>query len=368
MDNTTDSNLSIPVKPTRDYDSLCPVKRVYTEMFFLYVAGIGSTCLIGLVLNSINLMVLGRQKMELKSHLMLRVLAVSDMVFLVTCLVHFVLRHLVALSIYGTALWRRRDRELMPLWYWYSLPPYFMALQNRNWIIVLVTTERLLAILAPFWSRVSVTRSRIYKVVVVNAVIAVGMQMSRFFDRVQKPSTFKCAEPYESVYILQPWGQVQDRIGYVIMVIAIPLTLLYVMNIALIIALYRISAKRAQLHEGDLRQATAQRQATLMVIAMLVVFTVCETPAGLDRIARLAGAKFSSTDPFFHCGRRVGLLLIVMDSAVNFLAYCASNRRFRNTLRHLCGKFFDRRPSLSSIFSVNYSTSSSEASRSSVPR
>ena len=90
-------------------------------------------------------------------------------------------------------------------------------------------------------------------------------------------------------------------------------------------------------NESSYKDQQAQRQATLMVIGITLVFSVCETPASLDRMARIAGVTFPDDDPFFNYGRKVGLLLIVVDSAVNFLSYCVSNAPFRRGLIRLCG-------------------------------
>lgn len=129
----------------------CPFHHTYVETFYLFVCGIGPICLLGLLLNCLNLIVLSK-KTHFASHSLLRVLAVSDIVFLLTCAVHFVFRHLYAYAILGDQVFRRGDREIIPLLYWYSIAPYQMALQNRNWTIVLISLERLISIRWPMWA------------------------------------------------------------------------------------------------------------------------------------------------------------------------------------------------------------------------
>ena len=89
-----------------------------------------------------------------------------------------------------------------------------------------------------------------------------------------------------------------------------------------------------------------------MIVAMLVVFTVCESPACLDRLLSLAGVQFAPDDPVFNYGRKIGLLLVVADSAINFLAYCVSNRKYRQTFLGMLGFAKDRGGTLSAVTST----------------
>jgi hypothetical protein len=138
----------------------------------------------------------------------------------------------------------------------------------------------------------------------------------------------------------QEWEAMYDQTVYIFALVLIPLLLIYILNTVLIVTLRTAMSKRAKMTEGKKGNGRdhSQNQGTVMVISVALVFTICETPASIDRLAMLFGGfQFADDSAFENYVRKIGLFLVVVDSAMNFLAYCISNRTFRQNLVALFG-------------------------------
>lgn len=312
----------------------CPIVRAFVDVFNIYIYGITPITIVGVIFNIITLFVLNSQKSNLNSIYLLKLLAISDMVFLIDCLFFYSIRHLSAYAWTGDEVFKRSDPKIGSPIFVAVVPIYFMAQQNRNWLVIIITVERFLNLMFPLWARATLTKRFVNYLFAANVVVSIGCNMYYYWAFRIVSGTDPCTGTPEMTIDLTEWvawGREIDKYMYVIMTAILPLLLLYIMNITLIISLRRMFQRREGM-TADMKETKAQKQATTMVLAITVLFTICETPASLDRIATFAGVTFAADDLFYNYGRKVGLLLVVLDSAVNFVAYVVSNRPFRRTL------------------------------------
>jgi hypothetical protein len=310
----------------------CVYKKVYADVFYLYMCGITPIAFIGIVLNILNLIVL-RMRSEATAVFLLRIIAGNDLCFLIVCVIYFSIRHMTVYMTKSEIVFSVGDLYIGPRIFYASLPVYFATLQTRNWLVVLITFERFLNIVFPLWSRAHLTKSSLGKVVVSIVVVSVLMNVPKFWSLYLAPLRNPCTGVIELNIHITSWDSTYGNIYYVSAVTLGPLFIIYILNTALIIAMRRAIKQRAgMLKQSRITQSDTshdQTQATTMVLSVSLLFTICETPASLDKLAILAGIAFSDDDPFLNYGRKIGLLLIVFDSAANFVAYFISNRRFR---------------------------------------
>lgn len=135
---------------------------------------------------------------------------------------------------------------------------------------------------------------------------------------------------------------------YSVVMKLLPCISLSVLSIAIMRKLLIVGQRRAAMMSSkrdNQRAAEAERQAervTWMLLAILVLFLVSEVPQGiLGLLSAIPRAGF------FPCYRKLGDvmdMLVLFNSAVNFILYCAMSQQFRITFRLLCKECCDSLP------------------------
>jgi hypothetical protein len=296
--------------------------------------GITPVAVLGAILNIINLIVLRMHKTSLTSVFLLRILAGCDLFFLVTSLVFFTLRHAVVYITNRKVIFGRRDTFIGVEIFYATIPIYFCSLQARNWLVVLLTVERFLNIVFPLWAKTTCSIRNFTKIIMFVFVSSLACHLPRFWSQYLIKEINPCTGLTEFSIKARQWETTYDQYVYIIALVLVPLFLIYILNTFLIIALRRAMVRRSKMAADGQQKDQGQNQATMTVVSVVILFTICETPASMDRLAGLAGfsQSFAPDGLFRNYMRKVGLLLIVFDSSVNFVAYCASNRTFRRNL------------------------------------
>jgi hypothetical protein len=315
----------------------CPYKQVYADVFYLYTCAITPVALLGIILNVINVVVLRQiQNAAHTSVFLLRLLAGCDLFFLTMCLVYFSVRHITSYIINRDEVFGLNDVQIGPKIFWATLPWYFIPLQTRNWLVVMITFERFLNIVFPLWARSHCNNANLSKVFAVVVVSALACHLPRYFSNGLMEYINPCTDLQDIHVYSKAWNWNIDKINLA-MVVFVPLFSIYIMNIILLITLRRAMSKRSAIAGTTGKEQTdrGQRQATLTVISLVIVYTICETPASIDVLVWIAGIRLAHDDIFVNYSRKIGLFLIVVDSSVNFIAYCSSNSKFRQGLYDL---------------------------------
>ena len=306
----------------------CPTRQVYIDVFIMYIAGIGSITLIGLTLNVINILVLRHQPSSINSILLLQYLAVTDVMFLLVCFVYFPLRHLLTLIVYGDEIFKQNDWLHMSDLLAVIHPLFFITQNHRNWTVVLITMERFLSIAFPFWARGALTKPRLRLAFILLGGLSVGGPSIYWFRTGYYTYFNRCVNRVVQIVRYPKTTDVYFDYYYTVVTVTVPMMLIYVMNMILIYVMRKSLQTRVKLTHQT-HDTKLQRQANAMVVSMMIVFTVCESLSCVDRVLTMVGTKFSTHSKIKNYLRKLGLLLNVVDSAFNFVAYCASNPSFR---------------------------------------
>ena len=113
---------------------------------------------------------------------------------------------------------------------------------------------------------------------------------------------------------------------YLIFSFTLPLLLLTALGIKLVIAYQAVLRRRRRS-----RRQCAEQNITLVTIAVVVVFVVCNAPARIVQLLWAYRPQPCGTLPFIIM--ELSNTLEVLNSSVNFVIYCIYRKQFRRILR-----------------------------------
>ncbi|KAK3091298.1 hypothetical protein FSP39_018752 [Pinctada imbricata] len=278
-------------------------------------------CVIGVIGNFISLLVLSGDQLKESPYVYLRALATTDMLallfsfpFMVFCI--------------GTTNY---------FWRWYEIY-VFIPLVNfftasSVWITAAMTIERLLFVRHPLWARWRCNRNNAQFRIWIIVVFAVIISVPRFF-------CYEIKEEDKKAGIL-PTDFRYSTFYYVLDIFAIvtlhfiPLIVFSVINVYLVCELQHAKVLREELNLRSNRETEwqmDQRRFTVTLISIVLLSIMSILPAAIADI--FLHAKFGYH--LLRTLRNVSNLLLWCNLSMNFLLYCAFNKRF---VRALTGMF-----------------------------
>ncbi|KAH9519709.1 hypothetical protein Btru_070698 [Bulinus truncatus] len=340
---------------------------------------------VGLVGNTLTIIVLWRKEMHSTTILYLRGLVVTDTGILIGSVLA-----LTPIScanyLQGDALAYFKDNVYPVL----HTPAYYvvMTLQQCNvWITVSVSMERYIAICHPFRASRLISRRKTLLVIVVivivsliyniphllaseatpcspsatfeAATIAEIPDLTGSLDNVILPSQFPATESptiqYPPTLPLKKhclmvgttsfgnteFYKVYRSIMYTILIYVIPFLALVILNSFLIKELMTMQKRRV----GTNIQEENEANLSLVLVLIVIVFIFCQTPGLISQFDIISAEAFI-------CWLAVSNLLFTANSAVNFLIYTAFGRKFRHVLLRVFRHVFNKNRRFSQQSSV----------------
>ena len=319
--------------------TLPPLKASYNQ--FDYVTEcylVMAVAIFGLVGNSLSIIVMNRDKERRETLFLLQILAVADSFYLILCLLRYPMKYFVSINSY----------YMMQV---YVFPSLKTAQTSAVWSMLLVTVDRYIYICQPLKAQQTFSyrgRRIMAAVVFLSALI---YNLPRFFDSclmafvdictkrkivtmVYSP-TFNAGNIYLNVYV---YGM------YIVFLYLGPLLTLVILNAKLIGAIRRSRLRHQRLPvcvntNGETRR-NGETNATMILIIIIIIFILCETPELVIKLLSLLNRHLdfiSVKSPIFNTLSTVNTLLLVANSAVNFIVYVAYGKRFRTTMRETFG-------------------------------
>lgn len=303
---------------------------------FLMTKPLLAICVVGLVGNLLNLVILTRRglestmhELERCSHVGLVALSGSDFMF---CLV--VIPEAVFFS--DKYMFRSNTFEMYFRIYGNGIINTFITCST--WLTLTVAVGRYLAICHPLRARYLLRLNFVRVQLVCVFVFSVLFNLPRYwFDTYL---TLDCPEG-GSQYILHPGAlRKSDAKGqaflwlYFIICILIPLGTLTVCNVKLVSTLKTsVKMQRAMSNETYHGGQLASQRITLTLVLILIFYLILISPADI-----LFVAKEIIKSSYFRHYNLVAAIFHVMQAsnfAVNFLLYCAVNSYFRRSLKEI---------------------------------
>ena len=319
------------------------------NLFEFIISGLiqGCVCLVGLLGNLLSFTVWSTERKSTTTNFMFRFLAVSDILFLAVVLVYSVLPTLHGYSGILPQYPRFLLTVLPYLW-----PVLWTSKALTVWTVVFIAIDRCHAVCHPLQT-LSKNKINRVKIGCVGLVLAVTLyNIPHWFDiePVDLPdpctNTSIRSAAYTALLTTNRWYNVlYITLGEVIMFFAIPLTILSYCTYKLTRTLRRAHQFRSQMtaQKHGVKQRIS-KSVTRMLVAIVVVFMICETPqfvyaimyftATVDSSGTVYGFLFEIADNFHYVKlyKSLGDLFFTLNSGVNFFIYCIYGQRFRNML------------------------------------
>ena len=297
---------------------------------------IGTVCLLGLMGNILSFCVFSKHKNETPTVFLLRVLSLTDSLLLLTSIFMY--------SINGIHTFKAFQENFLyiQLYVW---PLALMAHTATVWLTVIISIHRYTLVCKP----VGLLRSLMSKIskAQVAAVLSFSIlyNIPRFFEHqkmysqelkgnltntTSAPHTLGANQVYQIVY---------SNLLYFPIMYIIPLCLLAYFNSKLIKAVQALQERKETLTGHSHRSREDNCNVTTIVIVIVCIFIVCQTPALINQIFWATFGESQRKPGGFHFYyTRVSDLLVVLNSSVNFVIYCLFGRTFRRLfIDCLCG-------------------------------
>ncbi|XP_048753020.1 FMRFamide receptor-like [Ostrea edulis] len=229
-------------------------------------------------------------------------------------------------------------KELMDYYYAsqymnaYLYPMALVAQTGTVYTTVGFTIERYIAVCHPLKAANTCTRSRTKRIIILIFVCSVIYNVPRFFEYtvVEKWSPhLNRSVPEVMTTTLgsnKDFRQVYFICLHLIVMFLAPFVLISILNIQLMRAVKNAKKTRNRMSTNAAKEANL----TIMLIAVIVVFLICQLPSIADNILWTIFDK-----DVLHCNLHyvrltsISNLMVNVNSAVNFILYCVFGKRFR---------------------------------------
>ncbi|OQR68844.1 FMRFamide receptor-like [Tropilaelaps mercedesae] len=303
-------------------ETLQNVRFVFQRLLVPIVA------LIGIIFNSLTMVIMTRRRMRSSTNNYLAALATADCLYLI-CTIYFSLRHRFGETDPCYNFYRRL-RPLMQL--------FVDTAQNTSvWLTVAFTIERYIAVCHPMRGKVLCTESRSRKVILAVLLYTIVLTMPTFFEFKVVEEQNARNETVVRVVASEMGSDVLFTTVYywllVVMNTIVPLVILIVFNTFLVRSVHLSRWQRSKMtirQRPDVaREPNSQEnKITVMLIAVVILFLVCQMPSAVLLIYTTFDDAMSTfilvLGNFFN-------FLVCVNASGNFVLYCLLSNKYRRT-------------------------------------
>ncbi|KAJ8307207.1 hypothetical protein KUTeg_015291 [Tegillarca granosa] len=280
-------------------------------------------CIIGIIGNTLALIVLSHKDMKTSTNVYLSALAVSDTIKLINDFFYFVMLVLQSNKMDG-------NKMVISNFYPYAHYIFQMSVCVTAWLTVSVAVERYIAVCYPTKAKemCTIAKARIVSTVVFLSMILLTVPSALKYEAVLKydrllntscytiePSTLGKNDAF-----MEPYTWVQSSLRSII-----PLIVLIFLNARI------INALRQQRVKG--KKLSSRNRITLMLIAIIIFFVVCIMPDAI--MSLFFGFGYIDESNYVKGIREITDSLLAINSAFNFVLYCSMSKVFRTTFEKI---------------------------------
>ena len=311
-----------------------PVSSEPCGLFFFIIYGplFGLVAGFGLIGNSLSFAVLHKYSRNNVATYLLKALAVSDNLFLIAA-------SLVEMYL-AMALFFQLTEQLDSVYHdlqTYAWPIVHITQLGTVWMTVLVAGNRYIAVCKALHAPHLCTKRNIQLQILAMFCAIVIYNIPRYFEFIyvqknitQADNTTMVEDVNVGLTSHHIYNILYENVSYCLFVFLFPLLILIFFNVHLVKDLKKAQQCRKALTS---RSTMEENNITLVMIVIILVFIVCQTPASINQILFYvvddsAQKTCSSYAKYYH----VSNLLIIMNSSANFLIYCVFRRQFQQEL------------------------------------
>ena len=327
--NMSDFDVELPLEESCD---------LYT--FIVYTIIVGMIVIVGIVGNCFTAFVFWKGNFGTSTSFLFLCLSLIDTALLLTVLPLY--------SLYPFAVYTGRlEKEIgaiHPYVQVYMLPLAWLTQTATLWVTVLIAVNRYIIVCLPFRAAQWCTVSKVKKQLAVVLVCAILYNIPKFAEfsivsSVSNNGTTHTADPgYSKLGSNDLYHVIYDNVLYMIFMVVLPISILIVLTIRLITAMNahrRMQSKMMRtLHNHECHDTNV----TFVLVIVVIVVIACRIPALVNQVlwnvlpneARLCGR-------FQFYMRQIANMLVILNSAVNFVIYTLFNKSFRDVLiKNVC--------------------------------
>ena len=299
--------------------------------FIIYTVFVGTFVVVGVIGNIFALVVFWKESIKSSALFLFQCLSLIDSALLLTV---FPLYSMESFVVYTG--WLLGYSTIHPYVLVHLLPLVLTAQTATIWVTVLVAVNRYIAICLPLRASRWCTVSKAKKQLAFVLLFAVLFNIPRFIEyRVvyvtyDNGTTYTATAAFSRLLSHKLYYIVYDNILYFIFILALPLFVLMLLNIRMIKALK--ASRRTRIEMQSVRQQQ-DNNVTFVLIIIVTVFIICQVPALINRVVWTV-----TPDEARQCGgfqfymRPIANMLVIFNSAINFVIYVLFNKRFRLVL------------------------------------
>lgn len=307
----------------------------------IYSYVVGSVCVVGLLGNMMNIVVLtsrslrGRmEQMEKSVYTGLGALAVSDMMFCLCALIHAYIGP-------RRTFYSQFNFEMFLHTYNSGIMNTFIL--SSTWMTVAMASSRYVAICHPIRARTIIGMTFTKWSLVCIFFMCMFINVPRFWE--DEIRSYRCLEggmeyyvdtgPFRKskfAYLIYSWC-------YFVVGIILPFTMLSFCNIHLMKAL-RDSHRMRRRYRRNNHIKDPGRHLTLTLVIIVITYIVLVTPAEIIVFLRdlvISTEELAFTQAYNHVLAITNMMQSI-NFAFNFILYCIVNVKFRSVIKLMCGK------------------------------
>ncbi|CAH1800929.1 unnamed protein product [Owenia fusiformis] len=215
----------------------------------------------------------------------------------------------------------------------------YLFIDLSVWMLVSVTIDRVIFVYLPLRARSICTRRN--AIIVINLIVLfmVGINCNLMFTLGER-GNFNCyyLKGFVKFHTLY-WPWIQASVSSLV-----PFAILIVCNMLIIIQLLRVrNNRRKKLNVSNSNKDDKTRSMTIMLVMISVLFLCFTAPISVDIIIKLSKrANTVERAPTTLAEQARSVLssaivhmLMYLNSALNFVMYCLSGKKFRDSLKEL---------------------------------
>ena len=259
-------------------------------------------------------------------------LSLTDSAVLLTAFVCWTIASFVHYTDYMRCFW-----DIHPYVVVYVHPLHLVAHTATTWVTVLIAASRYISVCIPLrasqWCNISKVKIQLAIVIMLAVLynIPTFMQFRIAHASSNNGTTHTAHLVPTKLWLAREYQLVYSTILCAICISVLPSCIIAFLNIRLIKALK--TRRRTQTQRRHQLRSPNKHSMTLILIIICIVSIVCQMPSLVTRVLWLLTTYTAST-----CGGyllyqgHISNMLIVLNSAVNFIIYVICNKCFRDVL------------------------------------
>ena len=302
--------------------------------FIIYTVFVGTLVVVGVIGNIFALVVFWKESITSSALFLFQCLSLIDSALLLYVFPMYAMHSFVVYTGWLQGYWAIHPYTIV-----YVLLLALTAQTATIWVTVLVAFTRYIAICLPFRASRLCTVSKVKKQLTFVLLSAVLFNMPKFMEYRVKYVTYDngttysaaaAAAAYSRLLSHKLYYKVYDNILYFIFNLALPVFVLMLLNIRMIKALKAF--RRTRLEMQSVRQQQ-DNNITFVLIIVVIVFIICQVPALINQVMwNVAPDEARQCGGFHFYLRHIANMLVIFNSAINFVIYILFNKRFRLVL------------------------------------